>query len=113
MTLTYNELFIYLDAIATENNVSLTFAAKDFFFNLVQYCEENGCYDYETDLFSVEGNVRLFGEIFGIGSHRSVRESIALLESIGIIRAVVNTPAPTVYYIQFPYMELKGNIFSP
>lgn len=106
MTLTYNEFFLWIDDYAASHNCELAFSDKDFFYNLVTYCEEHGYYDYEKAVFCVEGSVRSFKDLFGFSSVRLVQEAISSLCSVGILSFEAVPPAKTIYYIDFPYIEL-------
>lgn len=106
MTLTYNEFFLWLDELASSKGVKLSFTTKDFFFNLVHYCEKNGEFDYETGKYVVEGTVRAFNGLSAFNSTRKVQEAVASLSELGVIETVSQAPSPTRFYIDFPYVEL-------
>lgn len=108
MTMTYNELFIFLSDLAKSKNMSLSFATKDFFFSLVNYCEEHGYYDYEKAMFVVEGSFRRFMTLFDIKSLASVQKAVNSLEELGILYITACPPKPTIFYIDFADIELKN-----
>lgn len=107
MTLTYNEFFLRLDELSAAKNVKLSFYDKDFFFNLVSYCERFGFYDYEKSMFCVEGSVRFFKDEFSVSSIRLVQEAILKLIDLRIIQTQSSPPKKTLFLINFPYIELK------
>lgn len=94
--LSYNELFLWLDDFSVSKGVVLPFHAKDFFISLLHFCELHGSND--GSMYFVEGSYSFFMDAFDIRSIRYVQEAVSLLVKIGLLRLVVRTPKPSLFY---------------
>jgi DNA-binding MarR family transcriptional regulator len=87
-----NEIFFDIDSISRLSGVDLSFSAKNFFVSLLDYCEINGLFDEDKQVFFVELSITSLRKEFKLSAH-TVQSALSSLSACGLIERVKYKPS--------------------